>query len=75
MAKQKQKRSKSPDTRPARKRYWQNQTLAKRKIARLVRFCGMTYEQATFHWNDVRAWRRTPACVKRKSGGTEETKS
>ncbi len=44
--------SKSKDGRAARKRYWDSRRLANKKIANLVKHCGMTLKQATKVWHE-----------------------
>ena len=49
------KRSKSPDTRPARVRYWGSSRLAKRKIRNLMKNNGFeTESKAKTYWSSVR---------------------
>lgn len=45
---------KSKDTRPARDRYWAENRLGKRKVANLVRCCGMSEKEAEEHWRRSR---------------------
>ena len=52
---QKSKKSKRPDKRPARARYWASGKLARRKIRNLVRHSGFATEaEATVYWRKVR---------------------
>ncbi len=44
------KKSKRPDGRPAKKRYWSNRILEKHKIANLVDHCGMSIQSAYKAW-------------------------
>ena len=55
MAAQKTKRSKMPDTRPARARYWARGKLAKRKIRNLMLYNGFDSKaEASVFWRSVR---------------------
>lgn len=51
------KKTKSPDTRPARLRYWMESHLEKNKVRNLVRCNGMTVEEARVYWRRVRTTR------------------
>jgi hypothetical protein len=51
------KKSKAPDKRPARQRYWQLGKLRKHKVRNLMRCCGMTEREASDHWREVRKGR------------------
>ncbi len=51
------KRSKAPDKRPARARYWSTGQLRKNKVHNLVRCCGMTPEAAEKLWSESRRGR------------------
>ncbi len=51
------KKSKRPDTRPARLRYWTESHLEKNKVRNLVRCNGMTVEEARAFWRRVRTKR------------------
>jgi len=46
------KKSKRPDKRPARLRYWMKRTLEERKIRHLMKYCGMTRQQAYRFWHN-----------------------
>jgi hypothetical protein len=48
------KKTKRPDNRPARQRYWVTGRLAVRKIKNLVVHNGLTVEEATRQWEDTR---------------------
>lgn len=48
------KKTKRPDTRPARSRYWISGRLALNKIKNLVRCNGLTVEEATQQWEETR---------------------
>lgn len=51
------KKSKKPDTRPARLRYWTESHLEKNKVRKLVRCNGMTEVDARVYWRSVRTKR------------------
>ena len=51
------KKTKKPDTRPARLRYWMESHLEKNKVRNLVRCNGMTVEEARVYWRRVRTKR------------------
>ena len=51
------KKSKKPDTRPARLRYWMESHLEKSKVRNLVRCNGMTETDARVYWREVRTKR------------------
>ena len=51
------KKSKSPDNRPARKRYWAKRTLETHKVGNLMRCCGMSKQSAYNHWHRTRQGR------------------
>lgn len=51
------KKSKKPDGRPARKRYWAARKLEGRKVGNLVRSCGMTKQSAYNRWHRDRKGR------------------
>jgi len=46
------KKSKKPDKRPARLRYWATKRLEERKIRNLMKHCGMTKQQAYRFWRE-----------------------
>ena len=48
------KKTKRPDNRPARSRYWGSGRLAIRKIKNLVKCNGLTVEEATQQWESTR---------------------
>lgn len=52
------RKSKAPDHRPARDRYWSKHRLQQNKVRNLVRSHGMTEDVATKFWLKVRAGRR-----------------
>lgn len=54
---QRPKKSKKPDKRPARVRYWSERHLEKNKVRNLVRCNGMTEIQARVFWREVRTKR------------------
>jgi len=55
---QKSKKSKRPDTRPGRSRYWSSGRLAKNKVRNLVRHNGFASEaEAAVFWRSVRSKR------------------
>ena len=54
------RKSKAPDKRPARAKYWRERTLESRKVRRIMRSSGMTFKEATAHWATARGNRRTP---------------
>jgi hypothetical protein len=51
------KKSKRPDKRPARDRYWNYQRLRHNKIRNLMRFCGLSKEAAERRWDADRKGR------------------
>lgn len=51
------KKSKAPDNRPARKRYWARRTLETRKVGNLMDRCGMTKQAAYNRWHRERKGR------------------
>lgn len=51
------KKTKKPDNRPARARYWTNRSLEANKIRRLVRCNGMDATTARRFWRDARKGR------------------
>jgi len=51
------KRSKAPDNRPARKKYWASRKLEKNKVKHLMKSQGITRSEATTFWNNVRKGR------------------
>ena len=52
---QKSKKTKRPDGRPARKRYWSSGKLKRKKVRNLVRHNGFETEAAALrHWLSVR---------------------
>jgi len=51
------KKGKRPDNRPARKRYWLKRVLESRKIHNLMKYCGMTKQQAYNFWHRNRKTR------------------
>ena len=51
------KKTKKPDTRPARLRYWMENHLEKSKVRNLVRCNGMTEANARAYWRQVRTKR------------------
>jgi hypothetical protein len=51
------KKSKQPDKRPARARYWATRRLETRKVRNLVKCCGMTLEAAKKKWAATRTTR------------------
>jgi len=52
---QKAKKTKMPDKRPARARYWASKKLSKRKIRNLVKHNGFETEaKANSYWRSVR---------------------
>ena len=51
------KKSKRRDTRPARARYWAKRALEERKIANLVKHCGMSRQSAYNRWHAERKGR------------------
>ena len=51
------KKTKKPDTRPARIRYWMEGHLEKNKVRNLVRCNGMTEADARAYWREVRTKR------------------
>ena len=51
------KKSKRPDKRPARLRYWMKRTLESRKIAHLMKYCGMSKQSAYNLWHRTRKTR------------------
>ena len=56
------KRSKAPDTRPARGRYWSRNNLAVRKVRNILRNSHITDpRQAYEHWYAQRDGRRMPS--------------
>ena len=48
------KKTKSPDKRPARARYWDTFSLPKKKIKNLMKSNGMTFKQAKKFWVENR---------------------
>jgi hypothetical protein len=54
---QRGKKSKKPDKRPARLRYWLSRHLERNKVRRLMKYCGMTKQQALDYWNTHRQGR------------------
>ena len=48
------RRSKSPDKRPARVRYWMKRQLEKNKVKNLVKYCGMEADKALKFWRKHR---------------------
>ncbi len=54
---QRAKRSKKPDNRPARARYWSSHKLEHHKVRNLVRHNGMTEHEARLFWREVRTKR------------------
>jgi hypothetical protein len=62
MAQQKIGKRKSPDTRPARARYWQKRQLEKHKVRQLMRHNGFTDRaKAVRFWREGRSSRYKPA--------------
>lgn len=57
MNQQSSKKSKRPDNRPARERYWRLHRLREHKVRNLVRYRGMTPEAAVKFWVSVRKGR------------------
>ena len=58
MATQKTKKTKRPDKRPARDRYWSSGRLANRKARNLVKYNGFAdVVTAKAHWRSVRTHR------------------
>jgi hypothetical protein len=51
------KKSKAPDNRPARKRYWLRRTLEMHKVKKMMRAYGLTEKQAIEAWRKVRKGR------------------
>jgi len=51
---QKSKKSKRPDLRPARSRYWRSHMLEERKISNLVKYNDLTRPQAEKKWYSER---------------------
>ena len=51
------KRSKSPDNRPTRRRYWAKRTLETKKVHNLMIHCGMSKQSAFNHWHKTRQGR------------------
>ena len=51
------KKSKRKDNRPARSRYWMKRTLETRKIANLMKHCGMSRQSAYNFWHKNRKGR------------------
>jgi len=51
------KRSKAPDNRPARKKYWASRKLEKNKVKNLMKSQGMSRAEATEFWNNTRKGR------------------
>ncbi len=50
MGPQAKRKSKAPDKRPARERYWKRKTLQKRKTRRIARNMGITLAEALDIW-------------------------
>ena len=51
------KKSKRPDGRPSRKKYWASRHLEQNKVKNLMRHCGMTRANALVFWRKVRTTR------------------
>ena len=51
------KKSKRRDKRPARARYWATRKLEERKIANLIKHCGMSRQSAYNRWHAERKGR------------------
>jgi len=51
------KKSKRKDARPARARYWAKRILEERKIANLMKHCGMSRQAAFNRWHAERKTR------------------
>ena len=51
------KKSKRRDKRPARARYWATRKLEERKIANLIKHCGMSRQSAYNRWHFERKGR------------------
>ena len=51
------KKSKKPDKRPARARYWAARVLEIRKVRNLMRCCGMSKQSAYKYWRSHRKGR------------------
>jgi hypothetical protein len=52
------KKSKKPDNRPARKRYWSSRKLMANKVRNLVVHNGMNEVEAKDYWKKARSGRR-----------------
>ena len=51
------KKSKRPDKRPARLRYWLKRRLEVRKVGNLMKYCGMSKQTAYNFWHNTRKGR------------------
>ena len=51
------KKSKRRDARPARARYWASRRLEERKVANLMKHCGMSRQAAFNRWHSERKTR------------------
>ena len=69
------KKSKSPDTRPARVRYWNSKHLEKNKVKALMNNTGLTRQQAQGYWEAVRGNRRTPILIQKTPLSSIEQKN
>jgi len=52
------KKSKRPDKRPARTRYWMSKHLERNKVRNLIKHCNMDKAFATTFWQESRNYRR-----------------
>jgi len=51
------RKSKSPDKRPAKNRYWTKRTLEKHKVRHIMKSCGLSYEESLWFWRSRRQGR------------------
>ena len=58
------KKSKRPDKRPAKIRYWMSKHLERNKVRNLMRHCGMTKAFATEFWQNARQNRRMRTSIR-----------
>ena len=58
------KKSKRPDKRSAKIRYWMSKHLERNKVRNLMRHCGMTKEFATEFWQNARQNRRMRTSIR-----------
>jgi len=58
------KKSKRPDNRPARERYWREKRLEARKVRNLMKYCGLSKQSAYKRWRDERGGRRMKTSFK-----------